>query len=282
MNARYVSVLVVCAALAAPGAGAQFLGDALAAAGVNMSEREAGEALAAAGVINDPSLTVAPSSAPTTVPVYTPDTVGKDVGVKPRTPAGASTGSSATTPQPSSTSGGTSSAASSAPMAAGGATAFSGVNAHAAAIDPKAAAAWNDAFRPIGTKMTKPPAGAITMEKGGNSYTYVKGMFLQQKGGAWEVVAAPVGAIVGEKPVGAATVFAGGKPYTYYAGTFFVYDGTQKAYVVVQPPLGATVDYLPESAAKVQWSGSVHYQYAGTHYKPFYRGSSVVYTVAGS
>lgn len=281
MNARYAPVLLLGAVLVAPCAGAQFLGDALASAGINVSERDAGEALIAAGVINDSSLTLAPSTAPTPAPVYTPDTIGKDVGVKPRGASGSSAPSPAPSSQPSSPAPASSSTGSPAPMA-GGATAFSGVNAHAAAIDPKAAAAWHDAFRPIGTKLTKPPEGAITMEKGGNSYTYVKGMFLQQKGGSWEVVAAPVGAVIGEKPVGAATVFAGGKPYTYYAGTFFVYDGTQKGYVVVQPPLGATVDYLPEAAAKVQWSGSVHYRYAGTHYKPFYRGSSVVYTVAGS
>jgi hypothetical protein len=41
------------------------------------------------------------------------------------------------------------------------------------------------------------------------------------------------------------------------------------------------VDYLPDAAKKLQAKGSVHYEYAGTQYKPFYRGTTLVYTVAG-
>jgi hypothetical protein len=130
--------------------------------------------------------------------------------------------------------------------------------------------------------VAKPPADAVKVESFGQAYSYSKGMFFKQSAGGWEVVAAPVGAVIPEKPVGAATVFGNNKPHTYYAGTFYVYDAATKGYAVVQPPVGATVDYLPQSATKGEWNGSTHYEYAGTHYKPYYRGSSVVYTVAGS
>lgn len=278
------SVFLTCVigvTLAAPFAGAQFLGDALASAGLNVTEYQAGEMIAASGGINDPSLRTVPSGAPQAATTTTPERVGTDVGVsRPATPSGttapATPSSSSTDTSPSWTP-----APSSAPMS-GGATAFSGVAAHQAAIDPKAAAAWRDAFRPVGTKLPKPPEGAITLGFGGVSYSYAKGMFLRQADGGWQVVAAPVGAVIGEKPVGAATAFAGGKPFAYYAGTFYAYDAEMKGYAVVAPPVGATVDYLPDTAAKVQWNGAAHYSYAGTYYKPFYRGSSLVYTVAGS
>ena len=88
-----------------------------------------------------------------------------------------------------------------------------------------------------------------------------------------------VGTDVG--PLGAATVFAAGKPYIYYYGTFYLYDGADRAYVVVAPPAGALIDYLPDTAKKVEWKGATHYAYAGTYYKPYYRGSSLVFEVAG-
>lgn len=272
MTTRVIATVFAGILLVAATAHAQFLGDSLAAAGINVSERDAIEALAAAGVINnDPGQMAVSGAPPSTAKVYTPESLREEAM---RRPAGTTTtgASEPTTSSPPSE-----------PVSVpsgGGAYGFSGAEAHAASIDPKAAAAWHDAFRPVGTTMAKLPAGAITMELGGVSYSYVKGMFLQQKGGSWVVVPAPVGAAVSEKPVGAATVFAAQKPYMYYAGTFFVYDGSQKAYVVAQAPVGATVDYLPDSAKKMQRGGSVHYEYAGTFYKPLYRGNSVVYTVA--
>ena len=76
-------------------------------------------------------------------------------------------------------------------------------------------------------------------------------------------------------------MFAGGKPYIYYAGAFLIYAQEQKAFVVVDPPVGATVDYLPDTAKKVQKGDSVVYEYAGTSYRPLYRGTALVYAVAG-
>lgn len=282
MNRRALAVLFVATTLVPHTAGAQFLGDALASAGLAISEQEAAGIIAASGAINDPALTTTSSSAPKTHGVQTPETVGTDVGVRPRT---TSTGGSATAPGQSSTSAPAGSAGSpitSSSSLAGGATGFAGAPAYQASIDPKAAAAWRDAFRPVGTKVPKPPADAIRVESFGQGYMYSKGVFFKESGGSWTVVAAPLEAVVPEKPVGATTVFGGGKPYSYYAGTFYAYDSTRKGYAVVQPPMGATVDYLPKTASKVDWNGSTHYEYAGTHYKPYYRGSSVVYTVAGS
>jgi hypothetical protein len=279
MNRRTITLLALSVTLAASGASAQFLGDALASAGLAISEQEAAGIIAASGAINDQSLAPIPSGPPATHSVQTPESVGTDVGARPR-----STGPSGSTGTPAGTS---SSASTGAPITssarpAGSATGFAGAPAYAASIDPKAAAAWRDAFRPAGTKVAKPPADAVKVQSFGQPYMYSKGMFFKESGGSWQVVAAPLEAVIPEKPVGAATVFGGGKPYSYYAGTFYAYDSATKGYAVVQPPMGATVDYLPETAAKVEWKGSTHYEYGGTHYKPYYRGSSVVYTVAGS
>jgi hypothetical protein len=281
MKRRSFALFVVASTFAAAGAGAQFLGDALASAGIAISEQEAAGIIAAAGGINDPGLTSTSSSAPVIQTVQTPETVGTDVGIRPRTPSSSgTTGGGAASSGTSYSSSSTSSGGSTRPS--GTSTGFAGAPAYQASIDPKAAAAWRDAFRPVGTKLAKPPADAVKVESFGQAYTYSKGMFFKQEAGGWVVVAAPLGAVIPEKPVGASTVFGNNKPHTYYAGTFYVYDAATKGYAVVQPPVGATVDYLPESAAKGDWNGSTHYTYAGTHYKPYYRGSSVVYTVAGS
>ncbi|MFA6957277.1 MAG: DUF6515 family protein [Thermoanaerobaculia bacterium] len=282
MKRHVFALSIMAATIFAGSAGAQFLGDALASAGLAISEQEAAGIIAASGAINDPALTNVSSSAPVIQSVQTPGTVGTDVGVRPRTPSSGTSAGGATTSggTSSSASSGTSTGGSSRPS--GGATGFAGAPAYAASIDPKAAAAWRDAFRPAGTKVANPPADAVKVESFGQPYSYSKGMFFKQGTGGWEVVAAPLGAVIPAKPVGAATVFGDNKPHTYYAGTFYVYDAASKGYAVVQPPVGATVDYLPASAAKGEWKGSTHYEYAGTHYKPYYRGSSVVYTVAGS
>lgn len=280
MNRRTLALFAVAATVAAGNASAQFLGDALASAGLAITEQQAGEAIAASGAINDPSLTQIPSGPPKSHSVQTPESVGTDVGVKPR--GTGSSGATGSATQTTSTPGAAGAPLTSSARPVGSATGFAGAPAHAASIDPKQAAAWRDAFRPAGTKVAKPPADAVKVESFGQSYMYSKGMFFKETGGAWQVVAAPLEAVIPEKPVGAATVFGGGKPYSYYAGTFYAYDAAAKGYAVVQPPMGATVDYLPQSASKVEWNGSTHYEYAGTHYKPYYRGSSVVYTVAGS
>lgn len=285
MMPRRIAILFALAALVTGTASAQFLGDALASAGLNITEADAAAAIAASGAFDDPFATTATVSTPGQAKVYSPETVGTEVGGRATVATPGVTSPTSSAPPPagagSTPEGGAAVSLPQGDVTIGGTSGISGVAAHRATIDPKAAALWADAFRPVGTRLQALPSGAVPLKVGDGSYSYAMGMFLQKKGNAWEVVAAPHGAAITEKPVGAATVFAEKKPYTYYVGTFYVYDAAQKAYVVVAPPAGATVNYIPEAAKKTQKSEGVRYEYAGTSYKPVYRGSSVVYTVAG-
>jgi len=163
----------------------------------------------------------------------------------------------------------------------GGSSGFAGAKLQAQSIDADELAAWQSAMKPVGTRVASLPSSAAAVSHAGRSLQYDKGVFYEKKGNGYLAVAAPVGAAIASKPVGAATVFSAGKPYIYYYGTFYLYDGAQRAYVVVAPPAGALVDYLPDTARKVEWQGATHYAYAGTYYKPYYRGSQLVFAVAG-
>lgn len=283
MNHRALFIAGIAVTLLVPAASAQFIGDALAAGGVAISEAQAMDIVAAGrGITPPPAGGTVQSTDPQSVKTYAPESLGTDVGIIPRQrpAAGSAPQATSTMPQKDTGSPASSSAVSQPPM--GGSSGYAGARLQAETIDPVELSAWQAGMNAVGTTVKSLPASvqAVTFE--GRALSYDKGVFYEKKGAGYVAVAAPVGATIPAKPVGSSTVFAGGKPYIYYFGTFYVYDGGQRAYVVVAPPAGAFVDYLPDSAKKVEWNGTTHYSYAGSYYKPYYRGSKLVFEVAAS
>lgn len=280
MRTKELFIAVVCACVA-PVAGAQFLGDALAAGGVAITEAEALGVIAASKGITPPAVGgTVQSGDPQSAPVYTPETLGTDVGLRRGGPTAAAGGTA-----PSSAPGAVSSTTTTSSIQqppVGGSTGIAGAALHASTVDPVELAAWQGAMIPVGGTVKKLSPTGMSVTAGGRTLSYDKGVFYEKKGAEFVAVPAPVGASVPQKPVGSSTVFAGGKPFIYYFGTFYVYDGAQRAYVVTAPPAGAKVDYLPDTAKKVEWQGAAHFQYAGTYYKPWYQGSKLVFEVAGT
>jgi hypothetical protein len=282
MSARIIVIVATTFVFLAPCASAQFIGDALAAAGVAISEQEA---VAIVGSVRGASAPATGSSTTSgtaaSAKVYEPSTLGTDVGIRPHAQGGTQPASASTTVVTGSSAAGKPGIPPMSQPQVGGSTGFAGAKLQAESVDPAALAAWQSAMKPVGSKLQSLPSTAVAVSAGGKTCQYDKGVFYEKSGSAWVAIAAPVGASVPSKPLGAGTVFAGGKPHIYYFGTFYVYDGGTKAYVVVAPPAGAMVDYLPDTAKKIDWQGAVHYQYAGTYYKPVYRGSSLAFIVAG-
>lgn len=282
MNARIIVILATTVILLAPCASAQFIGDALAAAGVAISEQEAIEIVGSVRGASAPAPgSRVTSGAPASATVYEPSTLGTDVGIRPQGKGDAQTASPSTTAVTGSSAGARPGTPAMSQPQVGGSTGFAGARLQAESVDPAELASWQSAMKPVGSKVSSLPSSAVAVAVGGKSYQYDKGVFYEKSGSGWVAAIAPVGAAIPSKPLGAGTVFAGGKPHIYYFGTFYVYDGGMKAYVVVAPPAGAMVDYLPDTATKIDWQGAAHYRYADTYYKPVYRGSSLAFIVAG-
>jgi hypothetical protein len=284
MTARTLAVAGLCVVLFASVAQAQFIGDALAAGGVALSEAQAMDLIAAGRGATPPAPGgTIQSGDPQAVKTYDPATLGTDVGLRRGQPGAAAGTPSAPsgTSSSSSRSGGSVSQPAVAQPQVGGSTGFAGARAQKESLDPVELAAWQSAMNPVGSTVKSLPSTAEPVTVDGRSLQYDKGVFYEKRGASWLAVAAPVGAAIRSKPMGSSTVFAGGKPHIYYFGAFYVYDGASRAYVVVAPPAGAMVDYLPDTAKKVEWKGGTYYEYAGTRYKPYYRGSSLAFEVAG-
>jgi hypothetical protein len=138
-------------------------------------------------------------------------------------------------------------------------------------VDPKIVAEWESAYRSVGTTAT-PPAASENLSA---TLRYEKGVFYQKSNSGWSVIAAPVGAVISQRPGAAATVVAQSRPYLYYNGTFFVWNAAKHGYEVVKPPQGAIVAQVPNTARK---EGAC-YRYGGTCFRAAFQGSTLVYVV---
>jgi len=140
---------------------------------------------------------------------------------------------------------------------------------------PEQVSEWKAGYAPVGLKFDSPPPGAETV----GEYKYFKGVFYKPQGGKWVVVPAPVGARVKERPAAGSGILYKNVAYTYYNGAFYVWNREEGAADVVAPPIGATVTYIPDTAVKTERDGKPCYVYGDTCFRPGFRGQTVVYTV---
>ena len=144
---------------------------------------------------------------------------------------------------------------------------------------PEEVSEWKAGYAPVGLKFDATPPGAETVSGGWGDYKYFKGVFYKPEGKKWVVVPAPVGARVKERPAAGSGLVYNNVPYTYYNGAFFVWNREANAADVVAPPVGATVTYIPDTALKTERDGKPCYLYNNTCFRPGFRGQTVVYTV---
>ena len=259
MNRR----LVLCTVLlmTAFSARAQFLGDAMAAAGFAESEDVGRDALASLAYGRQPR----PSQNVST-PQWSP--TNPEPGAQPRTQPQLSTVPPTTSTEPIDWPGPDHAPSPTYPIAGSGKT-----------YTPEEAAAWKAAFLPVGASVSGPPAGSEAVTGSWGTYQYSKGVFYKPDGKQWIVVPAPVGARVKDRPAAASMIVYRNVPYLYYNGAFYVWNVNAKAADVVAPPAGAIVTYIPETAVKQDRNGQTCYVYGETCFRPSFRGSNVVYVV---
>ena len=144
---------------------------------------------------------------------------------------------------------------------------------------PEEVSEWKAGYAPVGLKFTSPPPGSETVSGSWGSYQYFKGVFYKPEGKEWVVVPAPVGARVKERPAAGSGILYKNVAYTYYNGAFYVWNREANAADVVAPPVGATVTYVPDTALKTERGGKPCYVYGDTCFRPGFRGQTVVYIV---
>ena len=257
MNRRLVFCTILL--LTAVSARAQFLGDAMAAAGFAESEDVGRDALAslAYGRQPRPSQNVsAPQWSPANPPTEAQPPQPQLSTVTPASTAPVDWPGPEHAPSPAY------------PIAGSGKT-----------YTPEDAAAWKAALLPVGASVSAPPAGSESVSGSWGTYQYSKGVFYKPEGKQWVVVPAPAGARVKDRPAAASMVVFHNVPYLYYNGAFFVWNANEKAAVVVAAPAGAIVTYIPDTAVKQERSGLTCYVYGDTCFRPSFRGSNVVYVV---
>ena len=141
---------------------------------------------------------------------------------------------------------------------------------------PEEVSEWKAGYAPVGLKFSATPPSAETVSGG---LKYFKGVFYKPEGNQWVVVPAPVGARVKDRPAAGSGIVYNNVPYTYYNGAFYVWNREANAADVVAPPAGATVTYIPDTAVKTERDGKPCYLYGNTCFRPGFRGQNVVYTI---
>ena len=255
--------------LAALPSRAQFLGDSLAAAGYNITEQEALDGMSALAAGRAPrEVAYADASAPRpsenvthVMPAPYPQPYPESSQPQPQT--------TVEPPPPPDFS---------ALAPPGGTSAgFSGGGYIPTAAD---AEAWRDAFVPVGTTVTAPPAGSEVVQGHWGRLSYSKGVFYKQQSNGWVAVPAPVGAKVSDRPAGGSLIAYKGTSYIYYNGTFYVWNAHDGNAEIVQAPAGALVTNIPATAVKQQRDGTTCFIYGDVCFRPTFRGASIVYLVS--
>jgi hypothetical protein len=275
MNRRHLLCALVF--LTAASARAQFVGDAMAAAG--LAEGEGELSLAAISAPPAPAKPGAPrlsgnlSTPSPSQNVSSPQPASGVTSVAGAHPTGTAAPRTATpgtvTPTPGA-------AAPLPPVEGSGYTIAGGGKV----TSPEEAAAWKAAYKPLGASIDVLPPGHETVKGSWGTLEYSMGVFYRQQGNRWVVVEAPVGGRVKDRPAAAAFVVQGDVSYLYYNGTFFVWNRDAGACDVVKAPVGAVVTNVPESAVKQDKDGQPCFIYGGVCYRPTFRGQSLVYVVA--
>lgn len=134
-------------------------------------------------------------------------------------------------------------------------------------------------YRAPGHTLNKLPESAVTIEVGGTTFHYFKGIFFRQLPGKYIVVPAPAGAIVDELPDGFGPALLDGDAdtYKYYFGTFFAAEGDK--WKVVQPTAGTLVGYVPDGYTETGADESVRFQFGETFFQPYHWQNNVVFQV---
>jgi len=274
MNRRYILCLLL--ALTPLAVNAQFIGDTMAAAGFAETEDQApGIAAIVSGRMPresampvDPSHPQ-PSATPSEASLPRPSgTVPPEL--RPGVPQVTSVTGQGTMPPPP-------------PLPPGGLPPGSGqtggyiIGGSGTTYTAEETADWKASFRPVGATVVTLPAGSESINAGGSSYAYSKGVFYQQQGSQWVVVPAPIGARVKERPAAASLISYHGGSYFYYNGAFFAWNSSENAAFVVKPPAGITVTYVPETATQETRDGQKVYVYGGNTFRPAFRGMTLIY-----
>jgi hypothetical protein len=133
-------------------------------------------------------------------------------------------------------------------------------------------------YRKPGYSAAEIPGSSVrTIEFGGFTYHYDRGIFWLQQGSSYIVVTAPVGAVVDTLPQGVARIQSRPRPIWYFFGTFFgEKDG---GYEVLKPAAGLTVFYLPDGYTQKSGDGAGLYRFGGIHFKPVFIQGVLAYQV---
>jgi hypothetical protein len=122
-----------------------------------------------------------------------------------------------------------------------------------------------------------PGSAAGTVEVGGFTYRYDRGVFWLHQGGSYTVVTAPVGAVVDRLPQGVTRIVTGAGPVWYFFGSFFGEKGG--AYEVIKPAAGLTVFYLPDGYRQEKVQGVARYRFGDIVFKPVFIQGILAYQV---
>jgi uncharacterized protein DUF6515 len=282
---RYRAILTLAVVLSPLTARAQFLGDAMAAAGFAETADDPAAAgiaiLAISGGMQAPPTQVGGPGMSKNIssPQYSanvsaqPNSVYYPPGTAQPAPATAQQPMPQNAPMPMSTP-----MPSPQPYVAPGAGA--GFSGSGRVYTPEEVSEWKAGYAPVGLKFDAPPPGAETVSGNWGDFKYFKGVFYKPEGKKWVVVPAPVGARVKERPAAGSGILYNNVAYTYYNGTFYLWNREVSAADVVAPPVGATVTYIPDTAVKTERDGKPCYVYGNTCFRPGFRGQNVVYTVS--
>ncbi len=122
-----------------------------------------------------------------------------------------------------------------------------------------------------------PGSDARTVEVGGFTYRYDRGVFWLHQGAGFTVVTAPVGATVDTLPQGVSRIVSGAGSVWYFFGTFFGEKGG--AYEVIKPAAGLTVFYLPDGYRQENVKGVALYRFGDVRFKPVFIQGILAYQV---
>lgn len=133
-------------------------------------------------------------------------------------------------------------------------------------------------YRKPGYSAAEDPGGdARTVEVGGLTYRYDRGLFWLRQVSNYTVVTAPVGATVDTLPQGVTRIVSGAGPVWYFFGSFFGQKGS--AYEVIKPAAGLQVFYLPDGYSQEKVKGVERYRFGDVLFKPVFIQGILAYQV---